>query len=72
MSRIHPPAGATTLLTALGSIKTAQDALNLTVGVLIIAIVGECIRKTRTGTVTQLMVEPKIPLKRANSNHYQS
>lgn len=59
----HPPAGATTLLTALGSIQTAQDATNLTIGVLIVAIAGELIRKTRTSTLTQMTVEPKVPAK---------
>jgi CBS domain-containing membrane protein len=59
----HPPAGATTLLTALGSIQTAQDAINLMIGVLIIAIAGEFIRKTRTSRLTQMMVEPKVPAK---------
>jgi hypothetical protein len=60
----HPPAGATTLLTALGSIKTAQDAINLMIGVLIIAFVGEFVRRMRTGAVTQqLTVQPKVPSK---------
>lgn len=43
----HPPAGATTLLVALGSIKTAADAINLIIGVVIIAIVGEVVRRVR-------------------------
>jgi len=59
----HPPAGATTLLTALGSIQTLQDSINLMIGVLIIAIAGELFRKTRTNTLTQMTVEPKIPAK---------
>lgn len=59
----HPPAGATTLLTALGSIQTMQNSLNLMIGVLIIASAGELIRKTRTGTLTQMTVEPKVPAK---------
>ena len=59
----HPPAGATTLLTALGSIKTAQDAISLAIGVLIVAIAGELLRKTRTSTLTQMTVAPKIPPK---------
>ena len=59
----HPPAGATTLLTALGSVQTAQDAINLMIGVLIVAIVGELIRLTRTNRLTQLMVAPKVPPK---------
>jgi hypothetical protein len=59
----HPPAGATTLLTALGSIQTLQDSINLMIGVLIVAIAGELFRKTRTTTLTQMTVEPKIPAK---------
>ena len=59
----HPPAGATTLLTALGSIQTLQDSINLMIGVLIVAIAGELIRKTRTSTLTQLTVEPEVPAK---------
>ena len=56
----HPPAGATTLLTALGSIQTAQDAINLMIGVLIVALVGEFVRKTRTSRLTQMFVKPEI------------
>jgi hypothetical protein len=60
----HPPAGATTLLTALGSIKTTQDAINLTIGVLIVSTIGELIRKMRTSSLThQITVEPKVPSK---------
>jgi len=32
---------------ALGSIKTAADAINLVIGVVIIAIVGEAVRRVR-------------------------
>jgi hypothetical protein len=60
----HPPAGATTLLTALGSIKTVQDVINLTIGVLLIAALGEVIRRMRTGNLTQKMsIQPKVPSK---------
>jgi hypothetical protein len=59
----HPPAGATTLLTALGSIQTLQDSMNLMIGVLIIAAAGELFRRTRTNTLTQRMVPPKVPAK---------
>jgi len=59
----HPPAGATTLLTALGSIKTPQDATSLMIGVLIIAVAGEIVRKMRTSRATQLTVQPKVPAK---------
>lgn len=59
----HPPAGATTLLSALGSIQTMPDSLNLMIGVLTVAFAGELIRRTRTGTLTQMTVEPKAPAK---------
>jgi hypothetical protein len=60
----HPPAGATTLLTALGSIKTVQDVINLVIGVLIVAAIGEVIRRMRTGNLTQKMsIQPKVPSK---------
>lgn len=45
----HPPAAATTLLVALGSLKTGADALNLIIGVLILAAVGELLRQVRLG-----------------------
>lgn len=45
----HPPAGATTLLVALGALNTGQDALHLMVGVLVIATLGEPLRRIRTG-----------------------
>ncbi len=45
----HPPAAATTLLVALGSLKTPQDALNVMIGVLIVAAVGEVLRRVRLG-----------------------
>ncbi len=60
----HPPAAATTLLTALGSIKTVQDAINLTIGVLLVAAVGEVLRRMRTGHLTHDMtIEPMVPSK---------
>jgi CBS-domain-containing membrane protein len=43
----HPPAGATTLLVALGAIRTRQDAINAAIGVLIIASLGEVLRRIR-------------------------
>jgi hypothetical protein len=46
----HPPAAATTLLVALGAVKTTQDALNLMVGVLLIAALGEVARRARLRT----------------------
>lgn len=48
----HPPAAATTLLIALGSFKaTLQDALTIMMGVLIVAIFGEFLRRLRLGQV---------------------
>lgn len=43
----HPPAGATTLLVALGTFKTGSDALTVVAGVLIVAVFGELFRSTR-------------------------
>jgi hypothetical protein len=43
----HPPAGATTLLVALGSFSTLADALNVLLGTLIVAAVGELVRRWR-------------------------
>ncbi len=45
----HQPAGATTLLVALGTFQTLHDAVIVIVGVLLIAIVGEPIRRLRVG-----------------------
>jgi hypothetical protein len=46
----HPPAGATTLLVALGAIRTVQDALNAMAGVLIVALFGAAFRRARLKT----------------------
>jgi hypothetical protein len=43
----HPPAAATTLLVALGSFQTANDALTVVIGVLILAVLGEIARQIR-------------------------
>ena len=43
----HPPAAATTLLVALGAAATAEKALNLFAGVVLIAIAGELLRRVR-------------------------
>jgi hypothetical protein len=43
----HPPAAATALLVALGSIVTANDAINLMIGAVLLAILGEGARWTR-------------------------
>jgi hypothetical protein len=48
----HPPAGATTLLVALGAIKTQSDFVNAAIGVLAIAIFGEVLRRLRLKTAT--------------------
>ena len=52
----HPPAAATTLLVALGSLKTLNDAVNVMIGVVIIAIIGELLRRVRLG---ELRFNPK-------------
>jgi len=58
----HPPAAATTALVTLGSIKTTTDVLYLLVGVLLIALVGELVRRLRLGALaTRAAVAPKIP-----------
>ena len=43
----HPPAAATTLLVSLGGIRTADDVLHLAVGVVLVAIAGELLRRVR-------------------------
>jgi hypothetical protein len=43
----HPPAAATTLLVALGSLTTPADAVNLMIGALILAALGEALRRVR-------------------------
>lgn len=45
----HPPAAATTLLVALGSISTGSQALNVVVGAAILAVAGEALRSLRMG-----------------------
>lgn len=46
----HPPAAATTLLVALGGFRaTAHDTLAVIIGVLIVAIAGEVLRRARSG-----------------------
>jgi hypothetical protein len=52
----HPPAAATILLITLGSLKTAQDAASLVVGVITIAIGSELFRRVR---LRQLPAVPK-------------
>jgi hypothetical protein len=48
----HPPAGATTLLVALGALKTQSDFINAAIGVLAIAVLGEILRRLRLKTAT--------------------
>jgi hypothetical protein len=43
----HPPTGATTLLVALGAIRTTEDAINAAIGVFLIASLGEVLRRIR-------------------------
>lgn len=43
----HPPAAATTLLVALGAISKPEQVLATIVGVLIVAVAGEAVRRTR-------------------------
>jgi hypothetical protein len=59
----HPPAGSTTLLVALGSFRpTLHDASEIIVGVLIVATVGEAVRRLRIPPFNELpasdMVRP--------------
>ncbi|MBI3803108.1 MAG: HPP family protein [Nitrospirae bacterium] len=47
----HPPAAATTLLVALGGFKVSLHTLTVVVsGVLIVALVGEGLRRLRLGS----------------------
>ena len=48
----HPTAAATTLLVSLGSLRTATDAANLLVGVLVLAILAALVREVRMHRVT--------------------
>jgi len=45
----HQPAGATTPLVALGTFQTFNDAIVVMIGVLLIAAIGEPIRRLRIG-----------------------
>ncbi len=46
----HPPAAATTLLISLGGFRpTVHDALTIAAGVLVVAVVGEALRRLRLG-----------------------
>jgi hypothetical protein len=52
----HPPAAATTLLITLGSLQTFNDALNIMIGVITVAVVGELLRRVRLG---EMRFDPK-------------
>jgi hypothetical protein len=43
----HPPAAATTLLVALGSMQTVDKALKIFIGILILVVLGEAVRQLR-------------------------
>ena len=43
----HPSAATTTLLVALGTFRTAYDAVTVIIGVLILAAIGEIARQVR-------------------------
>lgn len=49
----HPPAGATTLLVALGTFKTITDAVTIVAGVLIVAVVGWIFRWLRVKSLSK-------------------
>ena len=50
----HPPAASTTLLVALGSFKaTGRDVADVLIGVAIVAIAGEVMRRMRVSARRQ-------------------
>lgn len=54
----HPPAAATTLLVSLGAFKTQNEILAIIAGVLILAIIGEALRRIRTGGEKEHSLKP--------------
>jgi len=56
----NPASGATTLLVALGSFRTVRDAVAVIVGVLIVAVVGDVIRRLRLGQTPLALVERRV------------
>ncbi|MFL5776452.1 MAG: HPP family protein [Chloroflexota bacterium] len=48
----HPPAAATTLLVALGTVATLDSSLALIAGVALVALLGEVVRRLRLERVT--------------------
>jgi CBS-domain-containing membrane protein len=57
----HPPAGATTLLVALGAFKL-EDIPTVVAGVLIVAVVGELARRLRLGQLRPTTARPEARL----------
>jgi hypothetical protein len=45
----HPPAAATVLLITLGSMKDQQQVIAFLIGLAIVAVVGEVVRRLRQG-----------------------
>jgi hypothetical protein len=45
----HPPAAATVLLITLGSMKDQQQVVAFVIGLIIVAVVGEIVRRLRLG-----------------------
>jgi hypothetical protein len=45
----HPPAAATVLLITLGSMKDQQQVIAFAIGLIIVAVVGEIVRRLRLG-----------------------
>ena len=64
----HPPAGATTLLVALGAFKL-EDTLSVVAGVLIVAVAGEVFRRMRLGELTTRSErsEKRVPAPKAQA-----
>jgi fumarate reductase subunit D len=57
----HPPAAATTLLITLGAIKTVTEGIYLMIGVIILALFGELLRRARIGKMAISKGEPRYP-----------
>src|SRR3954447_26034468 len=64
----HPPAGATTLLVALGTFQTADAVLNVVAGVIIVAVAGELLRRARLGELSMRpeRKEERLPAPKAH------
>ena len=57
----HPPAGATTLLVALGSIATKAEFLSVAIGVVLLAAAGYVLRGWRMGVLRRKLVHRAPP-----------